>query len=81
MKNVEETVKIKISYEDLNKYGNFKNTSNLMELNINYSNEKTFEENLEIESLNSENAIILNTATNEELQSIKNSIYKNLDIF
>ena len=44
-------------------------------------NKKAFEENLEIEGLNGENAIVLNTATDEELQSIKNSIYKNLDIF
>lgn len=81
LENVEEIVEAKISYEDQNQYGNLENTANEMEAKINYSNKKTFESNIEIEGLNEENAIILNTATNKEMRSIIKAIYKSLGLF
>lgn len=79
--NVEEIFEIKFAYEDQNQYGNLENTSNEMGIDINYSNKKTFESNLEMEGFNEENTIILNTATNKEIQTIIKAIYKNLKIF
>lgn len=78
--NVEEIHEIKVSYEDQNQYGNLENTSDQMDININYSNQKKFESNIEIEGLNEENTILLNTATNEELQSIILAIYISLGL-
>ena len=79
--NVEETYEIKVSYEDQNQYGNLENTTDKMDVNINYSNQKSFDSNLQIEGLNEENAIVLNTATNKDLQSIIKAILKNIDLF
>ena len=81
LENVEEIVEVKISYEDQNKYGNLENTANIMEANFNYSNQKNFESKIEIEGLNEENAIILNTASNKEMSSIIKAIYKSIGLF
>lgn len=79
--DVEEILEIKVAYEDQNQYGNLDNTSNKMDINIDYSNKKTFTPKLEIEGINEDNAIILNTATNKDLQSIILSIYISLGLF
>lgn len=47
-----------------------------MEINVKYSNLKTFTSELQIEELNSSNAIILNDATEEELQGLLLGIYQ-----
>ena len=51
-----------------------------MELNIKYSNLKTFAPDLQIEPLNNDTAIILNDASEEELQTLLINIYQKLGL-
>ena len=81
LNNVDEMYEIRISYEDQNQYGNLENTSDNMDINVNYLNKKIFDSNVEIDGVNQENSIILNSATNKELNSILKSIFKNIDLF
>ena len=49
-------------------------------MNIRYTNQKTFLQNLELESLDESNAIIINDVTDEELQNVLYSIYETLGL-
>ncbi len=51
-----------------------------IKMNINFENTKSFNENLQIEELNADNAIVLNDATDEELQNLVLGIYKQLGL-
>lgn len=77
--NVEEIYNITLSYEgdndNLSTYTNGK-----VDIRLNYSNSKTFTSNVEIDALNSNNAIIINDATDEEIQNLIISIYQNMGL-
>ena len=51
-----------------------------IKMNINFENTKSFDENLQIEELNADNAIVLNDATDEELQNLILGIYQQLGL-
>lgn len=76
--NVEENYEVKLSYESPSVNADF--SKETTELSINYKNLKTFSPNVEIEGLNDNNAIILNDATDEEIQNLIISIYQNLGL-
>lgn len=76
--NVEENYEVKLSYEAPSVNADF--SKETTELSINYKNLKTFSPNVEIEGLNDNNAIILNDATDEEIQNLIISIYQNLGL-
>lgn len=67
LNNVEENYEIKMLY-------------NGTEMMIKYNNLTNFNESLEIEGLNENNAIILNDATEQELQNLMITIYQNLGL-
>ena len=64
----------------LNDYDNDNNASEESTMNIRYTNQKTFLQNLELESLDESNAIIINDVTDEELQNVLYSIYETLGL-
>lgn len=64
--NVGESCEAKISYNEDT------------ELGLNYTNLKTFSNDIEIEGLSENNAIIINSASDEELQNLLMKIYQNL---
>lgn len=66
--NVEESCEAKISYNEDT------------ELGLNYTNLKTFSNDIEIEGLSENNAIIINSASDEELQNLLMKIYQNLGL-
>ena len=66
--NVEENYEAKISYEEDT------------EISLNFKNEKTFSQNLEIDGLNTDNATILNDATDDEIQNLLLQIYQSLGL-
>lgn len=74
--NVEEIVSLRLLAEDPNSFSADSKT----EMNIEYSNQKTFDANVQIDGFNEENAIILNDATDEELQNLLISIYQQLGL-
>lgn len=76
--NVEENYEVKLSYEAPSVNADF--SKETTELSINYKNLKTFSPNVEIEGLNDNNAIILNDATDEEIQNLIISIYQNFGL-
>ena len=51
-----------------------------VQIKINYKNTKKFEENISIEELDSNNSIIINDATDEDLQKIILNLYTNLGL-
>lgn len=67
LNNVEENYEIKMLY-------------NGTEMMIKYNNLTNFNESLKIEGLNESNAIILNDATEQELQNLMITIYQNLGL-
>lgn len=66
--NIEESCEAKISYEEDTKLG------------LNYTNSKTFNNDVEIEGLSDSNATIINSASDEELQNLLVKIYQNLGL-
>ena len=80
--NVEEIYNINISFKD-NEQGEdsyFTSIGKNMEMSLNYSNQKTFNSDIQIERLNENNAIILNDATNEEIQAIIMGVYQKMGL-
>ena len=71
--NVEENYELKLSTQDYYE----SNT----DLKLNYTNVKQFSSNIEIEGINSENAITLNDATDDEIDELLITIYKNLGLY
>ena len=66
--NVEVSCEAKILYEEDT------------ELGLNYTNSKTFNNDVEIEGLSDSNATIINSASDEELQNLLIKIYQNLGL-
>lgn len=66
--NVEESCEAKISYEEDTEIG------------LNYTNSKTFNNDVEIDGLSDSNATIINSASDEELQNLLMKIYQNLGL-
>lgn len=73
MDNVEENYELKLSTQDYYE----SNT----DLKLNYTNVKQFSSNIEIEGINGENAITLNDATDDEIDELLITIYKNLGLY
>lgn len=71
--NVEENYELKLSTQDYYE----SNT----DLKLNYTNVKQFSSNIEIEGINGENAITLNDATDDEIDELLITIYKNLGLY
>lgn len=73
MDNVEENYELKLSTQDYDE----SNT----DLKLNYTNVKQFSSNIKVEGINSENAITLNDATDDEIDELLITIYKNLGLY
>lgn len=71
--NVEENYELKLSTQDYDE-------SNA-DLKLNYTNVKQFSSNIKVEGINSENAITLNDATDDEIDELLITIYKNLGLY
>ena len=71
--NVEENYKVKISMTD-----SYDEDANM---EISYKNQKTFSSDLEIDGLNSNNATIINNATDEDLEELIMNIYTRLGMY
>lgn len=71
--NVEENYELKLSTQDYDE----SNT----DLKLNYTNVKQFSSNIKVEGINSENAITLNDATDNEINELLITIYKNLGLY
>lgn len=71
--NVEENYELKLSTQDYDE----SNT----DLKLNYTNVKQFSSNIKVEGINSENAITLNDATDNEIDELLITIYKNLGLY
>ena len=71
--NVEENYEINVSSVDSN--------SEKVTLSLNYKNLKSFATDVEIEEINSDNSIILNDATDDELDDLLMTIYSNLGLY
>ena len=78
LNNVEEKYEMKITLENTDKNSQF--YQDTTEITVNYKDLITFNENLEIEGLNNQNSIVLNDATEQELQNLMISIYQNLGL-
>ena len=69
--DVEESIEATIEYgEDSNKSA----------IQINYNNTITFVKNIEIESFNTDNAVVLNDISENELNNLLETIYENLGL-
>ena len=71
--NVEENYELKLSTQDYDE----SNT----DLKLNYTNVKQFSSNIKVEGINSENSITLNDATDDEIDELLITIYKNLGLY
>lgn len=71
--NVEENYELKLSTQDYDE----SNT----DFKLNYTNVKQFSSNIKVEEINSENAITLNDATDDEIDELLITIYKNLGLY
>lgn len=71
--NVEENYELKLSTQDYDE----SNT----DLKLNYTNVKQFSSNIKVEGINSENATTLNDATDDEIDELLITIYKNLGLY
>ena len=73
LNNVEENYEIRVkttdTYEDE------------MDVSLNYTNSKTFTTDVNIEEINSNNATIINDATDDELDELLTKIYENLGLY
>lgn len=52
-----------------------------MDITLNYTNLKTFTTDIQIEGINNDNAVIINDATDEELDDLLVKIYENLGLY
>ncbi len=52
-----------------------------MDISLNYTNSKTFTTDVNIEGINSNNATIINDATDDELDELLTKIYENLGLY
>ena len=73
LNNVEENYELRIKNTDTDDEG--------MDLSLNYTNTKKFTTDIEIEGINNDNAIIINDATDDELDNLLMEIYKNLGLY
>ena len=71
--NVEENYELKLSTQDYDE----SNT----DLKLNYTNVKQFSSNIKVEGINSENSITLNDATDDEIDELLITLYKNLGLY
>lgn len=71
--NVEENYELKLSTQDYDE----SNT----DFKLNYTNVKQFSSNIKVEGINSENSITLNDATDDEIDELLITIYKNLGLY
>ncbi len=71
--NVEENYEINVSSVD--------SSSKKVNLSLDYKNLKSFATDIEIEEINSNNSIILNDATDDELDDLLMTIYSNLGLY
>lgn len=71
--NVEENYEINVSSVD--------SSSKKVNLSLDYKNLKSFATDIEIEEINSDNSIILNDATDDELDDLLMTIYSNLGLY
>lgn len=71
--NVEENYELKLSTQDYDE--------NNTDLKLNYTNVKQFSSNIKVEGINSENSITLNDATDDEIDELLITIYKNLGLY
>lgn len=71
--NVEENYELKLSTQDYDE----SNT----DLKLNYTNVKQFSSNIKVEGINSENSVTLNDATDDEIDELLITIYKNLGLY
>lgn len=83
--NVQEEFNIDMTQKNEATYPNYYYYYNTNEpeestINIQYSNQKTFSQDLELNAMDENNAIIINDATDEELQNLVYSIYQSLDL-
>lgn len=73
LNNIEENYEIRVkttdTYEDE------------MDISLNYTNSKTFTTDVNIEGINSNNATIINDATDDELDELLTKIYENLGLY
>ena len=73
LNNVEDNYEIRVkttdTYEDE------------MDVSLNYTNSKTFTTDVNIEEINSNNATIINDATDDELDELLTKIYENLGLY
>ena len=76
--NVQETMDIEMKQE-VNGDDYYYANSNT-QVTLNYQNTITFSPDIQIEEFNEENAIIINDATDEELQTLLMGIYQNLGL-
>lgn len=71
--NVEENYEINVSSVD--------SSSKKVNLSLDYKNLKSFATDIEIEEINSNNSIILNDATDDEIDDLLMTIYSNLGLY
>ena len=71
LNDVEEIYEIKLKTKD--------DTDNL-DMSINYTNLKTFTKNVEIEEINNDNAIIVNDASDDEINELLITVYEKLGL-
>ena len=88
-KSEEENIKVnaKMQYKNIKKLDNVEEICNISvsdekdaKISLNYNNSKTFDENVEIEGLNSDNATILNDASDSEIQNLITTILKSIKL-
>ena len=73
-------IKQKNSMNDLTYDDFYTNSPEEHTINIQYKNEKIFTQAQHFESLNEDNAVIINDATDEELQNVLYTIYESLGL-
>ena len=73
LKDVEENYEIRVKATDTDDED--------MDITLNYTNLKTFTTDIQIEGINNDNAVIINDATDEELDDLLVKIYENLGLY
>ena len=76
-KNLSKLDDVEESFEATIEYGE---DSNKSAIQINYNNTITFVKNIEIESFNTDNAVVLNDISENELNNLLETIYENLGL-
>lgn len=82
LQDVEEEYSIKIATEEVadDKISSYSQNENNAEMTFNYKNQIKFEDNITIDNLDETNSIIINDATDEEIQNLIMNVYKNLGL-